>query len=360
MTSSGPAIFVLIVGSAIGALLGVGFSPCLRPRSLGFGAAMAGLTFGTFLGLSSSPVLGAAVAAVSTLFGTYLGILGARTGSKPLIGNFVEIVTSLPVVGSESSQNTAALSTSQVSLLWLTPFATTLLAGGLIGVVIRANDLLNFSPSSLKLDLIKNGFSEYQAKEILNRRFELATGRLTNLRQQYRALGFTDAEIEQIIKRQVTTIILDPLASHDTPQLAATRPGPLTSLTAPPRDTVPPSSMFSGPPGGTLSVRLFTQINGLPKKLDDMSSRAKDEQAREWLPLVRSALWVVGNVQADDAPRLSTDQVELLTLYRQYLAELLDSKATEASLGERSTNTSLIDIRERIEKRQHVELIKTK
>jgi hypothetical protein len=137
-----------IVSSVIGVSVGFGLGLLLikeRPAVLA-GFAALGLLFGMVLGLSATPIIGATVTAGLALAGTALqAYLSMKT---PEAGH-----AAIPRPDGR----------------WLLPFASFCVAGIILGIAMRANDVLSFSSAvpNLKEHYLAQGFTEPQVTAIM-------------------------------------------------------------------------------------------------------------------------------------------------------------------------------------------------
>lgn len=110
-------------------------------------AASIGLVAGALIGLSSSPIIGATVSAV-------LGALSVL---------IAEWIKSKAGGGGQGGSRVISINPG----LWI-PLALCLGVGALLGIVIRANDLLSLEPRSLREYCVQQGFSEEQVSSIMS------------------------------------------------------------------------------------------------------------------------------------------------------------------------------------------------
>lgn len=121
-----------------------------KERASAFGFAGLGLAFGVALGLSSSPVLGASLAAGFALIGTLIPLYFPKTATADPTGTTP--VPRLAPVG-----------------VWLFPFAVSTILGMVLGLALRVNDALDFRPQNLRERFLAQGFTEKQATDIMER-----------------------------------------------------------------------------------------------------------------------------------------------------------------------------------------------
>jgi len=115
------------------------FTPGERRRMIAF--ASCGLFFGATLGLSASPILAATLTGVFSIAGIVIPV--ALSGERrALLNQFMPAVAM---------------------------FALTAVVGTLGGIIIRTNDLLNFAPQSVAVQLERLGLSKSQIELVLDR-----------------------------------------------------------------------------------------------------------------------------------------------------------------------------------------------
>jgi hypothetical protein len=134
---------VAIVSMVIGILIGrFAFVTARRSDALGYG--LIGFVVGTLIGLSNTPVLAAAISAGVAVATSLLSRIGKDHVLEGLPGAM-----------------------NQWRAEWLAPLAGAMLVGLVFGVAVRANDLLNFKSSDLRLALRAQGFSQPQVEAIM-------------------------------------------------------------------------------------------------------------------------------------------------------------------------------------------------
>src|SRR5262245_21222352 len=147
-------LFLVVVALITGIVLG----RIVKPHfTFVAGYACLGLVSGMALGLSASPVLGATITGVFTLAAVVIPILLKNTSE-----------------GAPSNQPSPRCvgTTAPVHLIaigeWLFPLAMSLVLGMLVGVAMRVNDALNFEPADLRERYRAQGFSEKQVEMIMS------------------------------------------------------------------------------------------------------------------------------------------------------------------------------------------------
>jgi len=125
----------LLIGTALGIIVGK------RQRAEVPTFAVIGLLAGLVVGLSSSPVIAAAIGAAFTLAGALLSAYRAKEQGHEMI----------PLQS------------------WLLPFSLMAIVGVITGILIRANDLLTLQTKDLRAKYAELGFDSNQVKQILER-----------------------------------------------------------------------------------------------------------------------------------------------------------------------------------------------
>ena len=143
MTPMITILSVAVVSIAVGILLGK-YASVTTGRSDALGYGLLGFVVGTLIGLSHSPVLAAAISAGVAVATSLLSRMGKD-----------RILEGVPAA------------TNPWRTDWLTALAGAMLAGLVFGVVVRANDLLNFKSPDLRLALKAQGFSQPQVEIIM-------------------------------------------------------------------------------------------------------------------------------------------------------------------------------------------------
>lgn len=126
-------------------------------RQIGFGFCTTGLALGLLLGLSRSPVLAGLVAGGFAIAGQLVTQFAKlRSKADSAVPNQLEGVTTNAIP-------------------WILPLSVFLLGGILLGIFLRANNLLSVHPRSLRVSLSELGFSDVQVESMMQRYSEELT-----------------------------------------------------------------------------------------------------------------------------------------------------------------------------------------
>jgi hypothetical protein len=146
-------ILSLLLGGVVGWLLS-------KRESIGAGFAALRASVGLMIGLSSSPVVAASVTAIFSLIGILIPIFfEQKTGAAPVALDSKRAEPQVPPLAT-----------------WLFPFGGALLVGTLAGIALRANDALNFSSPNLRDHYRAQGFTEDQINSIMEQYARAITG----------------------------------------------------------------------------------------------------------------------------------------------------------------------------------------
>ena len=147
----------IFVASVIALILGLALGMTLGARkgqsASGIGFAFLGLGFGLTLGLSASPVLGAALTAAFTFAGLVLQAFARQAPPNDevppgKIADFARV-------------NAPTFSAA------MAPLACMMVAGLLVGIIVRVNNSFQFGETGLRNRYLAEGFDEAQVGQIM-------------------------------------------------------------------------------------------------------------------------------------------------------------------------------------------------
>lgn len=90
-----------------------------------------------------------------------------------------------------------------------------LVLGLILGIVFRVNDLLNFKSENIRTRFLDMGFSPHQADLLTHHEFKRFMGTPLNLIEHFKAMGFNEAQIQELMQRHTQHVLIEATPKPD-------------------------------------------------------------------------------------------------------------------------------------------------